>query len=478
MKFSQIFLQLVLISISISCAETTPYANEKIEISIDKIINGAKEAGESATVAIANQDGFFFCTGTLIAPNVVLTAGHCSASYDESSGQSYYTSPAQVFVVSNGNIIEVAKVTDYLMHPSWTGANLLDGVDLSLLYLDRNLRPTPIPLDNVRPSQRVNTVGKSVGYGLTNGRDQNSNSNSYKMSVRLKVAAVEADEHLLSLVSPDQSFRGTCNGDSGGPFFIQTALGAVLAGVTSYGDQYCEQDSYNVAVYPHIEWINQNLKSPIYGNKVLPKDSADQLPKPDPNQPNPNQPDPNQPNEGVSCSDLYDCVEACQDNACINRCSDQASEQTINTINELYTCFGSVNCATLECLDQKCNDQVMACFGHLLSDAPPADNNNQAPPADNNNQAPPADNNNQAPPADNNNQAPPMQGQEIFSCTLLYECVNVCSNQSCVSTCADQSNNQVIELLNALYRCIDQNGCTTSACVNQHCADEVAVCFQ
>ena len=41
------------------------------------ITNGAGDANDAAVVALLTADGLLQCSGTLIAPHVVLTAAHC-----------------------------------------------------------------------------------------------------------------------------------------------------------------------------------------------------------------------------------------------------------------------------------------------------------------------------------------------------------------------------------------------------------------
>ena len=65
-------------------------------------------------VALTTPDGFQFCGGTIVAPNKVVTAAHCTEG----------TAPADIKVVAGQTSLSAgggttAGVTDVWIHPNW-----------------------------------------------------------------------------------------------------------------------------------------------------------------------------------------------------------------------------------------------------------------------------------------------------------------------------------------------------------------------
>jgi protease YdgD len=114
---------------------------------LDRLDTGADSKGWEA-VGRLNLDGKGFCTGALIAPDLVLTAAHCL--HDRRSG--VRIDPARIEFLAgwrNGRAAAYRKVRKAVAHPGYvfTGEDGGDvRHDLALIRLDQ-----PIRLPSIRP---------------------------------------------------------------------------------------------------------------------------------------------------------------------------------------------------------------------------------------------------------------------------------------------------------------------------------------
>lgn len=184
------------------------------------------------------------CSGTLIAPDVVLTAGHCVGEPGEVSGMRIFTE-ADVQNGDNdypwGGGNNTVEAVDWASHPDYTNAAFFRH-DVGVMVLaepvvldgdDYGVLPEADAYDNLRP--RASARFTAVGYGL-----QRVNP----VFVESQRVRMYAEPHLIQtnsaltgsysfLLSNNASTGGTCFGDSGGPNYWGSSR--VVAGVTSFG---------------------------------------------------------------------------------------------------------------------------------------------------------------------------------------------------------------------------------------------------
>src|SRR5947207_1291144 len=186
----------------------------------------------------------FRCSGTLIAPKVVLTAGHCAGEPGEFSGVRIFT---ESDVQDGNNTYPFAggpnsvEATEWHAHPLFTeSAFFLHDVGVVLLSKAVKLAagqygrlPTRDQLDALKPSS--STLFTAVGYGV-----QRINP----AFIEAEIIRMFAEPHLIQidggivgdfslLLSNNAATGGTCFGDSGGPNFVGSSN--VNGGVTSFG---------------------------------------------------------------------------------------------------------------------------------------------------------------------------------------------------------------------------------------------------
>ena len=210
------------------------------------------------------------CGATLISNRWALTAAHCVSETSLGS------------VIGNGDefLVEIANVPRsidrVMLHPDFTSLKTPE-VDLALLRFVQEVNyPTPISVNT--KADELGEIVTLVGWGYfglgTTGRQYDDGTKR-----QAKNRITQADQRLFSffddprqLNSAALPLEGTLSlGDSGGPAFLETSEGLLLAGVSVgqvEGPDFSEetQGQYgSVAVYErvslHVEWINSVLNS-------------------------------------------------------------------------------------------------------------------------------------------------------------------------------------------------------------------------
>lgn len=190
------------------------------------------------------------CSGTLIGCETFLTAGHC---VDGDLIPSHYS----VFLQHAG-FFNVSSIT---MRPDF---NFPVG-DVAVIKLSTAvtaIAPTPIDSTTAPP---FGTPGTIVGFGRSGGGTSNSDY-GLKRAGSVDTAACtggisEATSvcwKFSSPLGPPGSNSNTCNGDSGGPLFIDFGAGDAVAGVTSGGTSnscFPTDNSYDANVFFYSSWI-------------------------------------------------------------------------------------------------------------------------------------------------------------------------------------------------------------------------------
>ena len=185
----------------------------------------------------------FRCSGTVIAPKVVLTAGHCAGEPGEFSGLRIFNEADVQHdpTYPNPGGPNTIEATAWHSHPLFTeSAFFLHDVGVVLLSKAVKLSagqygklPAAGQLDALKPSSA--TVFTAVGYGL-----QEINPVHIE-ALRIRMFA---EPHLIQintgftgsfslLLSNNASTGGTCFGDSGGPNYLGSSN--TIAAVTSFG---------------------------------------------------------------------------------------------------------------------------------------------------------------------------------------------------------------------------------------------------
>lgn len=222
-----------------------------------RIVNGLNSHGFPTTGALLypstggpiNEDNAgSWCTGTLIGCSTFLTAAHCVE--DDANPNRYW-----VFLQHAG----IRAVTSITPHPSYTSAGFPE-YDVAVVKLGapvHGIDPTEL---NTQASPPAGTEGTIAGYGQTSG---NAGDYGIKRYGRVVTTSCGGDQSLVcwrfsNPVGTPGDDSNTCNGDSGGPLFMNFGSGEVVAGITSGGNNgtcLATDDSYDANVFTYRGFI-------------------------------------------------------------------------------------------------------------------------------------------------------------------------------------------------------------------------------
>lgn len=220
--------------------------------------NGFPNAGAFIVKSPTTGRIFPICSGTLIAPDVFLTASHCTAFFEDSLAPRGFTAfvsfdnpiPFGELTSRSTRLIEVEQV---VTNPAFNQAQSDPG-DIAVLIIPersaRGLTPATLPtaglFDELAAKNRLKgAVFTAVGYGLQDRvvgggvpffQDLNPIPRMFAFS------SFNALNGAWLRLSQNEATGdgGTCFGDSGGPNFLNVNGVQILASITITGDAVCE----------------------------------------------------------------------------------------------------------------------------------------------------------------------------------------------------------------------------------------------
>lgn len=209
------------------------------ERSTAAVSNANADVGDPAVVAILPRSlvcgeppPAVRCTGTLIDERAVLSAAHCVDGFDDQ--------PMFVTFGTDPNAVgaERRHVVKATVHPKYSRDSSV--YDVAILWLDSATTVTPIQiLSDEATFAWEGASARVVGFG--EALDASIRPGSKREGAVL--ATLDGAEVGTVRYEPDPAM--TCNGDSGGPIFVNQGGSEFLAGVTVAGDESCK--TYGVA---------------------------------------------------------------------------------------------------------------------------------------------------------------------------------------------------------------------------------------
>ncbi|MET8542582.1 serine protease [Kitasatospora sp. NPDC004799] len=208
-------------------------------------------------VALQTAAGEQWCTGALIAPTKVLTAGHCVSEADDP--RSLRVIAGRTDLTGSGG--QVRRVKDARVDPRHAPGLVHDS---AVLTLDR-----PLPQKPVRVARQGDEALFRYGRAATLlgfGRSGSDGPGTHLKQAELRLAPLAScDPYTLPDDSPLLKVCGmpragttdsVCKGDSGGPLMA----GGVVIGVVSTGNKYCDTQ-YPVSVFTRATDVPAELLS-------------------------------------------------------------------------------------------------------------------------------------------------------------------------------------------------------------------------
>ena len=217
----------------------------------------AREADDAShVVMVLSRDGTMagFCTGIVLARDIVLTAAHCAAKGADL--RVHYPAEGQAPVMLP--IVAVSRHPDY--HPDAIKTRERS-IDLALIKL-----PKPLP-DRFRPAILAHAAGSKLGghfvlsgYGLAREGDAASSG-----TLRSATLTTRAPLSPVLLWSEDAAREGlgACTGDSGGPVVAEGSdeISAVILWTAGQKGQQCGDLTQSVWLAPQRPWIDRVLQA-------------------------------------------------------------------------------------------------------------------------------------------------------------------------------------------------------------------------
>jgi secreted trypsin-like serine protease len=265
---------------AVSCS-SSPAPADRVVMTSSAIQGGTTDATHTFAVGVVQlaqeaQNMVAFCSGVLLAPNLVATARHCVAELTSTTidctsstfGALYPASQVLVTIDTTITMNSAFKSVSKVIVPTGANQTAVCGNDIALMILDENITLPQYAEPVITPPMtdaQYRPVVTAIGYGIDTPTDTQGNSAGIRRireDVPLTCIPNDSsftdcftDPSAKSVLTAAEFVSGdsTCEGDSGSAAFEQgnfdngkwLAFGVLSRGGVSQDGTTCDQPIYS-----------------------------------------------------------------------------------------------------------------------------------------------------------------------------------------------------------------------------------------